>query len=688
MSSDSTKLNRKAQRLWLDYRIGTGTPPSFESQWSPAYAVGIDSIQINSGPRSSLATITFPSLRWDEKYASSLSFGDRVRIYKPASGSYPDVTIFSGFVTREISEFSGGSGKTSGYERCSLGLADHRWLLSVGTAIFGQTVRGFDDYNNFGTTSQTPYAQSSTFLSGRRCIFNESGKPNADPVIFTIGTSDITDPPGRKLPDDGITHSFTLFEDSDRGIYWTARDMIGYVTSIYKNSQYAYAPINSSNTLGLSDPIFDTVLNDISVEGLSIIEALTIICDPLGVSFREEYTANGDFWLVFYKLGSAKGSVRTYTDLNINHELYAPAVGEDISDAVSRGEKMVRAANLDRDISSAVTTPIGLGAKMQFEFTAELVPAFLDADVVIDDNSDYVNVFMTDATLKTTANPNSYDYYKYHHSSGSYFRPNAARRWSLNESGRYSVSPAWQSGRNYPSGFIVNKGGSFYRAKKSILSSTSNQPPSANWESITDDYDRGKPFDFSTVIDRQYVTDSKGKRILAAMKKQLLNSLTVIDGGNTSAGVSVEFSFDGGSSWQPIACSITALSDEFGINIAEPNLANIHPDKQTQFSSGDLAGLDINLFSSIADDIISGRSFKAGDWNSRVRITASVAIDSRIFYKTIPTSLPATAARLTSTAFMIFLHLTASPSEAHRASSSPRTAAHPNTTRPPAFAAI
>jgi len=641
---DYKRLDRTAQRLWLDYKIATGTPPVYPDQWRPAYAAGIDSVQINSGPRSSLATVTFPSLRWNEKYANKLTFGDRVRIYKPASSGSDEVTIFSGFVTREISEFSGGTDKSAGYERCSLALADHRWLLTVGTCLYGQRVRGVDDYNNFGTISQSPYALKSTFLSGRRCVFNEGGRANADPLLLAIKTSDVTSPDGNYFLDDGVTHSYRLFDDDDRSIYWTARDMIYHVTGIFKNSQYNYAPLNYLNMTGLTDVIFDTVLHDISVEGLNILEALTAICDPLGVSFREDYSPSGDFQLTFYKLGSASSDTRSTTAPTITHELYAPQVGEDISDAVSRGEKMVKSASLDRDISSSVTRPIGLGGRMRFEFTAELIPAFLDSDVHIDDASSYANVFLTDETLAETVNPNSLEYYAYHHCGGLYYRCDAARKWALNESGKYSVSPAWQIGRDYPTGFIVSDNDSFYRCLKNHLSTSSNKPAeraaAAIWVSIEADYDRGKPFDFTTVIDKEYITDANGKRIYAAIKKQLLSSLSVVEGSGSSAGVSVEFSFDSGTSWQTIPCAIYPLDDEFGIRIAEPNLANIHPDKVTTFTSGDLIDKDINLFSSIADDIIAERVFKDGDWHTRVRVTASVQLDNRIYFGTDTDNAP------------------------------------------------
>jgi len=64
--------------------------------------------------------------------------------------------------------------------------------------------------------------------------------------------------------------------------------------------------------------------------------------------------------------------------------------------------------------------------------------------------------------------------------------------------------------------------------------------------------------------------------------------------------------------------------------ITEPNLAEIKPKGELTISSGTLAGVDLNYWSSLCADKIEGRDWKAGEWNTRIRITASVELDQRL----------------------------------------------------------
>lgn len=47
-------------------------------------------------------------------------------------------------------------------------------------------------------------------------------------------------------------------------------------------------------------------------------------------------------------------------------------------------------------------------------------------------------------------------------------------------------------------------------------------------------------------------------------------------------------------------------------------------------SGGTLDGIQLNYYTSLCDDKLNSRSFKNGDWNTRVRITASVQLDQRL----------------------------------------------------------
>ena len=54
-------------------------------------------------------------------------------------------------------------------------------------------------------------------------------------------------------------------------------------------------------------------------------------------------------------------------------------------------------------------------------------------------------------------------------------------------------------------------------------------------------------------------------------------------------------------------------------------------------SGGDLDGKELNYWTSLCDDKAGSRVFKDGDWNTRVRVTASVQLDQRLIAESVPT---------------------------------------------------
>ena len=163
--------------------------------------------------------------------------------------------------------------------------------------------------------------------------------------------------------------------------------------------------------------------------------------------------------------------------------------------------------------------------------------------------------------LQDITSPNDKDYYKYYHPRGSNFLRNVGRKWALNEAGRYSAT-----------------------------------------------HDRGMPFDFTTVIDPAYLINSKGKRVYGPFNRQLLPCLTMDKDSLNSIGIMLEFSFDGGSSWQSIPAAVSSLSDECGIYIDEANLAELVDQAEGTITGGPLDGVQLNYWTSLCDDIINGRS--------------------------------------------------------------------------------
>jgi len=583
MQNDQLQLDRTAQLLIVEYKRAHGSPPTYDTNWQIVWDAKVDRIELNAGAKPSIARVWFPSLRWHESHG--LAWCDRIRIRTADPDPAAWTIIFSGFITSYLSSFSGGSDKGGSFEHNAVLCKDHRWLLSVSTPFYGMAARGPDDYVNYGTPTQEPkHTTSYTELTGRRTIFNEAGSPNRDPDLLDV------------LGDDNETVlcQTPIFSAPYLAVDWTARQMIEYILSPLNNTAYDLFPIaDPGELIGLDHTSFDQTPSSISIDQLSPLLAVAKICDNIGMSFREDYDAAGNPTLTFYKPGSPSAYSRSESDPVILHTLHAPAVGDSISAAVSQGKKMLWAMDLAEDIAAVVNSPVGLGAPDRFEITAELVPAWKDADLSPDTSESNANLFFYDADIQDMTDPNAKTYYKYYHPRGSAFARDVGRRWALNESGRYT----------------------------------------------TTSYDRGVPFNFASAVDAGYILDPQtGNRLYGPFDRQLLDPLTLQADSLNPVPIKVEFSFDGGITWQSIPAAISSLSAEAGIYVDEANLAELADQSAAVISGGTLDGIPLNLYTSLADDKLNSRSYKAGQWKTRVRVTASLQMDQRLVRWALPTA--------------------------------------------------
>ena len=574
---DAKKLQRIAQRLVVEARRGSGSPPSY-GDWESVWGAKVDRIEINRDGKPSVATIWFPNLRWEQ--TPHLIWGDSVRVRTNEPDPAKRTILFAGFITSYLSDFSGGTeSPNTAYERNAIVCQDYRWLLAVTSPVTGQVARSPDDYLMYGTDEQEAKDFFSTFLSGRRAIFNPDGRPNRDPTFFSYKDA---------ITDSAFDIPIFANPNPDASKAWTARDLVRYLLSPLFNKANQYLPIGDPNELvGLDHPDWDKVINHVVVDGLNVIEAVQLICRHIGWGFREDYNNDGTVAFVFYKIGAAAAYTRDDDNSTILHKLHAPAVGESIDTAVEQGKKLLWSMQLAEDISAVVNTPLGLGAPHRFEFTAELVPAWLDSDLEPDTTEDNAHLFFIEAELQEMTEPNNEDYYKYYHPRGSQFRRDVGRKWALNESGLYSKSAP---------------------------------------------YNRGMPFDFSEVVPAEYILDSEGKRIYAPFNRQLLPCLTMDKDKLNSVGIRVEFSLDGGQTWQVLPAAISSLKEECGLYIEEANLAEMADEAEGNIDDeeGPLDGVKLNYFTSLCDDKLNARIFKDGEWRTRVRVTASVQLDRRL----------------------------------------------------------
>ncbi len=585
--ADETQIQRIAQFLIVEVNPHSGSPPAYESGWHTVWAAKVDRIELNNGPKPSMAVVSFPDLRWNADHG--LRHGDRIRITTAEASEEDRTCVFSGFVVNQASSFAGGSAKGKGHERNAVICADHRWLLGKTTVAYGQYVRGPDDYNNYGTDTQSPKADGYTYMTGRRLIFNADGKANKDPVVAAYEVAD------------GVSYDTPIFAAREsQAAAWTVKEMLAYIINIHNTANEYFAISDPMTSPILVDDDMDRVLTHVVCDGLDVLTAIDQIVRQVGWSFREDYTSGGTALFIFYKVNSAEGSERDeYTHPTIRHELHAPAAGESISTAVAEGRKMLTAAQIAEDIGTVINAVRGLGAPDTFEFTAELVPAWRDADLAPDTSDSNGQVYMTEADLQSSENPNGFSVYEKYHVKGDSFLTyrDVGRKWALNEGGDYSAAL----------------------------------------------YDRGMPFDFTTVIDAEYLLDDDGKHLYAPFNRQLLPCLTRDEQTLDSVGIKVEFSLDYGDNWRVMSGVIGSLSGEAGIYIDEANLGEMLNQEEETISGGQLEGVELNYWTSLCADKLYNRRYMGAKvlnerWQTRVRVTASIQMDQRLVRFSGPSS--------------------------------------------------
>lgn len=568
----ATSLSRTAPALWCYYKPISSNPLGVSDEFIPLFDAHVNRISIKPSEEFSTAVISLLGYRWDA--ATPVKLGDKVFIVstEPTSGDESNgstpTPVFSGFFVKRGRNFSGGSEQGGAYEENTLTLYDHRYLLHTTNRIYGQVTLGYSD--DTGTTSPNYIAGSYTHLYGRRAIFNPEGKGNRHDTEVTISI-------------DGETScDMPVFCTPKRSnSYWTARHMIRYLLSPVYNPVRALFPLGDpANLTGLDNDIFDRTINNVTVEGLSTIQAVALICRQIGAGFREQYDSAGNATLIFYRHNSASSPTRSGSE-PILHTLHAPAVGENLTDTVAANHKLLWSASIDEDTTSVVNSPIILGAPLRVEFTSELSPGWLDSHLVPDTSDSNANLFFSDADLQQMDSIGDYSFFDKYHAAGDNFQRTTARRWRLNETEMYG-----------------------------------------------DAYDR-PGFKWTEIVDSEYITDSSGKAYGAPFGRTFLPCLT----DSAMDSIKVEFSLDGGTTWQAIPAAITNITDgdEAGILIEQPNLSEMIDQSNGTISGGTLDGVELNYWTSLCDDKLNSRSFKDNEWKTRVRITASVQLDTRLF---------------------------------------------------------
>ena len=538
----------------------------------------VDNITINDF--NSPSTVAFTMLTARAGDEQLIGHGSLIKV---TSGQ---ATIFMGMITNHPQGAAGTSGGGSPYERVGFKAMDYRYILSRTNVICGVYGHGYSDYDftsfDPADTSKILTAQDTcTYFSGIRCIFNPEGRGNCTGNPLNI-----------YWRSGGVTSDVHVFVEAGYGHRWTARQMIMYLLFIgWDNFKDYFDVQNPADFEGLNNDVFDKTPWHVAVEGLSLTEAIYAVCKEVGMRFREVYSSSEPRWQ-FYQPRKIDSNNCAF------HSLYCPAPLDMVKNKKvlpanyldASKTKRTWAFDIETDSTKQVSYAITVGAPDRYEITAELVPSWNDSEfnAMFDVTPPYIN----EEDLGSFEDPNTLECFAILDSRGERFNQSLGRLWTLNELGIYSFNP----------------------------------------------YNRDIPRDFYELLGSD-ARDKTARARFGLHHRPLLPSLTQLGLTNDSSGIRVDFSFDGGASWQPLNCSIINIEDSGGIWIAEPNLHNIKPPGNLVIPEGAMIGRVLSLLSSIYNDVFTDeRVFRLNNerlpsgksnWQTRIRVTACIELEQR-----------------------------------------------------------
>ena len=617
----------------VERSVTSGVPPSY-GDWSLWYEAVCIQITQNHGANTNVADLQLQAgTRWND--VTQANMWDRVRIRTPEEALINSTILFEGLITQwtpawapqtEIAGF-----RAEGYE----------YIMRRCLPIYGQYIYPQSAYTGGYFTAATktlevaPTTGTWIHATGRPCVFNQDGKPNRcgwfyDPLV-----------PG--ATEDDTTFTVPIFGMLDNEM-WTVRQMLVYVLEQVRTNLSDWIPGTATaypdQVVGLAgtDPEWDSELLNVTIEGLSALEAIEYIASLVGWRYRLDiyYDAAAEKTQarhVFYKPGRATTRTRSSDSPVVLDYLYAPdnykSADNDavpvqtntLANLIAWGEPVVQAGNLMFDPGAVANTTIALGSIKEHEITVELVPAWYDGSgeefgfvqaglgdlygfvqsyINTFGTSSAFDLFLSDDEIKAfeTADEdvfNSKFVAKRYHRRGSEFATyhDIGRKWALNEVGDYTL------------------------------------------------IDRGQPFDFASIITG--LTAEK----FGYSRRAVSAALTAHDAQGDSISYVIEWSNDGGTTWWEMDGSVDILTREFGIYISEPNLAEIKPLSSSAqasglkypadlFVSGD-GGIEQNYWTALCNDMrlkaIAGNPdgyYVDSTWYTQVRLTATVRLDDRL----------------------------------------------------------
>ena len=416
------------------------------------------------------------------------------------------------------------------------------------TQIFGRHVRNGAIEDGL-IADPAMWRDKSILVSALPCLFNLDGVPNCDPTPLTISL-----PSGQTRS----VHVFTADGESD-AIAWTFATVLRYLVWFYRSGEGpvdegnvfsatdGYVTLTPADRDGLdeSDPLGRAMVRapeSLACEATNLVEALGALTDAAGVHITpESVNVNGQPRTQLRLWSPAAGPIRW---------LALARGGVDTSGqprydtTAKRADQILDDNNTYRakftwDHTRIVNAPIVVGGVKRYEMTVELMPGWLPETNL--DNVDAPDRAAAKALALTREQAEALGssvtnnaWFRKHHREGRDFKFNAhiARRWVLNEDGRYDAS-------------LYNR----------------NAP-----------FDIYQPFDFSTVTDASVTTPGAWMR----RARRFDPPITRVAEGH-GLGVWVEISFDSGSTWHQQASGVRVLDNQAGITFEAENPTDIAP---------------------------------------------------------------------------------------------------------------
>ncbi len=197
---------------------------------------------------------------------------DVVRVWELDQFSRPFRRAFVGFIVNKIASWSGDS------QEVQYVAVGNEYRLND-DRIRGSYVLPLASESSFDPTAL--YYLTDLSKTGRDCHFNPAGKKNMSALQI--------------LKDANGSHSLSFFEGEDRsdGMFiaqhWTLAAAVSYLLAVYGGNSYVNIPdhIVPDQWDDLkNDEGQDIILPDTNVDGLTLLEALRLICVPNGVGFK------------------------------------------------------------------------------------------------------------------------------------------------------------------------------------------------------------------------------------------------------------------------------------------------------------------------------------------------------------------------------------------------------------------